>query len=211
MAHMTAVETLAARMNQLNIPTPEQTVIGKILSSVPREYHVVGKIFEAQPKALQTLDDLRTRLAEEEDSLKAEEDKKNRLAAATRDAAASRDEDALAASGHYDSFARGKSNSRGRGRGLPGVKPSHPYQVLMAHSKVTRSKDVIIAMDAFILQPTTGIKQETRRLVKSSNLVASPPHRKKSPVRTVMPSSRRHALELSNLAAGSLIPVLQST
>ena len=127
MAHMTAVETLAARMNQLNIPTPEQTIIGKILSSVPREYHVVGKIFEAQPKALQTLDDLRTRLAEEEDSLKAEEDKKSRLAAATRDAAASRDEDALAASGHYDSFARGKGNSRGRGRGLPGVKPSHPY------------------------------------------------------------------------------------
>ena len=68
MAHMTAVETLAARMNQLNIPTPEQTIIGKILSSVPREYHVVGKIFEVQPKARQTLDDLRTRLAEEEDS-----------------------------------------------------------------------------------------------------------------------------------------------
>ena len=120
-------------------------------------------------------------------------------------------EDALAASGHYDSFARGKGNSRGRGRGLPGVKPSHPYQVLMAHSKVTRSKDVIIAMDAFILQLTAGIKQETRRLAKSNNLVASPLHRKMSPSRTVMPSSRRHALELSNLAAGSPTPVLQST
>lgn len=109
---MTAVETLAAKLNQLGVSTPEQAVIGKILATLPRDYHVVSKCFESMTKDEKTLENLRSKLAEEEKILKrqSEEDKLKMNAPTKVD-------DALFTHGPQDNFSHGRGNPRKRGRG----------------------------------------------------------------------------------------------
>ena len=78
MAHMTAVETLAAKLNQLGISTTEQAVIGKILATLPRDFHVVSKCFESMAKEEKTLETIRSKLAKEEKILKRQLEEDNR-------------------------------------------------------------------------------------------------------------------------------------
>ena len=66
MAHITAVESMASQLQDLEAPVPEEAVMMKIITTLPDDYRFLETAWDSTPDENKNLENLRARLVQEE-------------------------------------------------------------------------------------------------------------------------------------------------
>ena len=70
MAHITAVESMASQLQDLEAPVPEEAVMMKIITTLPDDYRFLETAWDSTPDENKNLENLRARLVQEEKKIK---------------------------------------------------------------------------------------------------------------------------------------------